>query len=424
MYIRKYSLINLIKILPLILMLSFVSGVFSPDMNIKNSLMSLDLEEALNDQSGSNAFKQLFWITIFIYSAGLYFIFNGEFKKSKALYAFVILVAFCFISILWSEERLISFKRLFLQIIVILSLFFILSVISDERKIHKVIYSFFLFLLAYNILFVLFFSQYAFDSAGTLTGIYKGKNYLGFVSVIAFIISYSMYNILKYEKTIHKKIALFSTLTWFFILLLSMSKTCISVAFLFYIFWFIKNKSRSGIDTVFIVSILLFVVSFYLVVPLISLSFQGDLGSYFDLVFSQIDLTGRGEIWALSFSAIEDSFYLGNGYGAYWGVGNIPLAFDIRDSYLRFINQSHNGYLDLYLQIGFIGLIIFSVLLYFFVTLNYGKLPFYLKYIFIFSLIHNFTESSLLRDTHFVWFFLLICLIYSFCVMRKGSRKT
>ena len=141
------------------------------------------------------------------------------------------------------------------------------------------------------------------------------------------------------------------------------------------------------------------------------------------MIFDHIDLTGRGEIWALSFSAVKDNFYLGNGYGAYWGVGNIPLAFDIRDSYLRFINQSHNGYLDLYLQIGFIGLVIFSLLLYFFVRRNYEKLPFYLKYIFIFSLIHNFTESSLLRDTHFVWFFLLICMIYSFCIIRKGFEK-
>jgi len=423
MYIRKYQLANTIKILPLILMLCFVSGVFSPDMNIKNSLMSLDLEQALHDQSGSSSFKQLFWVTIFIYSTILYFIFNGQFEKSKALYTFIFLMIYCFLSLLWSDEALLSFKRFLLQIIVILSLIFSLAIVSDEEKIHRVIYLFFLFLLVYNVFFILFFSQYAFDSDGTLTGIYKGKNYLGFVSVIAFIVSYSMYNILKYEKSIYKKTVIFSTLSWFVILLLSMSKTCISIAFLFYLFWFVKNKQRSRIDMLLIIAILFFVISFYLILPIISFSFQGDFGYYFELIFGRIDLTGRGEIWALSFSAIEENFYFGNGYGAYWGVGNIPLAFDIRDSYLRFINQSHNGYLDLYLQIGFIGLIIFSLLLYFFVRSNYGKLPFYLKYIFIFSLIHNFTESSLLRDTHFVWFFLLICLVYSFCVMRKGFKK-
>lgn len=422
MYIRKYQLVNLIKILPLILMFCFVSGVFSPDMNIKNSLMSLDLEQALHDQSGSSSFKQLFWAAMFIYSSILFFIFNGQFKKSKALYTFIFLMIYCFLSLLWSEEVLLSFKRFILQIMVVMSLLFSLVIVSDEEKIHRVIYSFFLFLLAYNVFFILFFSQYAFDSAGTLTGIYKGKNYLGFVSVIAFIVSYSMYNLLRYEKSIYKRIAIFSTVSWFVILLLSMSKTCISIAFLFYFFWFVKNKQRSKVDVLLIIAILFFVISFYLILPIISFSLQGDLGYYFDLIFGHIDLTGRGEIWALSFSAIEENFYFGNGYGAYWGVGNIPLAFDIRDSYLRFINQSHNGYLDLYLQIGFIGLVIFSLLLYLFVCSNYGKLPFYLKYVFIFSLIHNFTESSLLRDTHFVWFFLLICLVYSFCVMRKGFK--
>ena len=124
MYIRKYQLANTIKILPLILMLCFVSGVFSPDMNIKNSLMSLDLEQALHDQSGSSSFKQLFWVTIFIYSTILYFIFNGQFEKSKALYTFIFLMIYCFLSLLWSDEALLSFKRFLLQIIVILSLIF------------------------------------------------------------------------------------------------------------------------------------------------------------------------------------------------------------------------------------------------------------------------------------------------------------
>lgn len=418
MYIKKSTISLILKSSPLFLMLCYISGVFSPEMNIKDSLMSLNLEETLNEQSGSNLIKQLFWILIFVVSASSYFLLNEsmKLKQSKSLIIFVVLLSFCLMSLLWTDYKLILIKRFFLQLILISSIFFSLAIIYSENLIHKIIYYFFVFLLLYITLFTLFFSSYAYDSSGALSAIYKGKNYLGFIAVTGFIICFSRYKISQPKS--NKNLALISTVSWFFILVLSQSKTCIFVALAFAFIWLFRNKNTK-LDCLIAHSIVIILACLYIALPLLSAAFQGDVSYYFNELFSSVDLTGRGDIWFLSFDSLKDNFWGGYGYGSFWGVGVIPYNFDISFSYLRFLNQSHNGYLDLYIQIGYVGILIFFCFLYLFISDEYKKLPFYLKYLFIFALIHNITESSFIRDTHFVWFFLLLCIIYSYIFDNK-----
>ena len=57
-----------------------------------------------------------------------------------------------------------------------------------------VIFFGFLFIAIYNLLFVIFYSKYGIDAAGAWSGIHKGKNYLGFVSLSAIIFSINKYS--------------------------------------------------------------------------------------------------------------------------------------------------------------------------------------------------------------------------------------
>jgi O-antigen ligase len=148
--------------------------------------------------------------------------------------------------------------------------------------------------------------------------------------------------------------------------------------------------------------------------PVVSFIFYGEWAYLYELIFSKVTLTGRGGIWLMTLASIKESPTLGVGYGSFWGVGEIPYYFDVKFSFLRFVNQSHNGYLDLAIQVGFIGIIIIFIYLFVFMKIEFKRLPLGLKFIVVFALLHNFTESSLFRDTHLVWVLLLIPLVYSF----------
>lgn len=66
------------------------------------------------------------------------------------------------------------------------------------------------------------------------------------------------------------------------------------------------------------------------------------------------NLTGRGDVWAALLPALMKQPLLGYGYGGFWSTA-AREAYDISDS--------HNGYLAVILEIGFVGLILYSVFL-------------------------------------------------------------
>ena len=65
-------------------------------------------------------------------------------------------------------------------------------------------------------------------------------------------------------------------------------------------------------------------------------------------------LTGRTEIWAELLPVVIQNPFLGSGFGAFW----TPKAID-----LYRIGEAHNGYLEVLLELGFVGLLLFSMFL-------------------------------------------------------------
>ncbi|MEM9925447.1 MAG: O-antigen ligase [Cyanobacteria bacterium P01_D01_bin.50] len=69
-------------------------------------------------------------------------------------------------------------------------------------------------------------------------------------------------------------------------------------------------------------------------------------------------LTGRGDMWPYIFEMIGQKPFLGYGYGAFWYGPDTP-SFYIWQATGWTPPNSHNGFLDLWLQIGLIGLLIY-----------------------------------------------------------------
>jgi exopolysaccharide production protein ExoQ len=70
-------------------------------------------------------------------------------------------------------------------------------------------------------------------------------------------------------------------------------------------------------------------------------------------------LTGRGDMWPYIFEMIWQSPWLGYGYGAFWFGAETP-SFYIWQATGWTPPNSHNGFLDLWLNLGLLGLVLFA----------------------------------------------------------------
>jgi len=122
-----------------------------------------------------------------------------------------------------------------------------------------------------------------------------------------------------------------------------------------------------------------------------------------DIFHRDATFTGRTDIWRLVLEVASRNPMLGVGYGGYWGLqdGMIYSTVGVR--------EAHNGYLEVYLDAGMVGLALFFAFL----------LAHYLKALrklndahdwglfgicfLMMTLMHNFSESNFLRTSSYFW---------------------
>jgi hypothetical protein len=120
-------------------------------------------------------------------------------------------------------------------------------------------------------------------------------------------------------------------------------------------------------------------------------------------------LTGRTDIWALSWEAIQSRFWAGYGYGAFWSNPWGP-ATEIWDALNWRVPSSHSGVLELWLGLGFVGVALFAALLlrtFRRVTLELAsnrreEALWRVGFFFIF-VVHAATEPSIMEQTSISW---------------------
>ena len=87
--------------------------------------------------------------------------------------------------------------------------------------------------------------------------------------------------------------------------------------------------------------------------------------------------TGRSAIWQVLLEAISGNYILGLGYGAVWSAGEYSAITNFglnTSSWVSSISHGHNGYLDIWLSTGIVGLLLFTFLLFKALFNNINKL--------------------------------------------------
>ncbi|WP_044749133.1 O-antigen ligase family protein [Bacillus alveayuensis] len=346
----------------------------------------------------------------------MYFIFTKRINIIRGLLTNSLLFLFIFytsISFLWSVDVKMSLYRVFLLIVSTLFALYIFERFELTEWFYYLSVTVFLCIIV-SIFFILFIpelgihhDQYLF---GAWKGIYFHKNGFGSILIINIIMGFYQYLNLKKNKIIPVLNIIFSLILLYY----SQSKTALLI-FIIMIVILLCLKIRK-FPKLLRISLTIFFLTIFLCIGFFVL---GNIGLILNVLNRDLTLSGRIEIWNYVYIKSNLSPFFGYGYGGFW-TEKTRATQDI----LRLIGfpiySSHNGFLDILVNLGYIGLFIFilvfvSGLVYSFLILqkNFSKYNWLLMIILIFIFANNISETRIILSDPIHWVLFITTLLYS-----------
>jgi O-antigen ligase len=168
--------------------------------------------------------------------------------------------------------------------------------------------------------------------------------------------------------------------------------------------------------------IIAWILFLFLLGPVIQVGFEAFVGE--SLSSSVVGASGRDEtltgrtiMWSDILTIASEKPILGVGYGAFW-VGDKGRELPLWSEFVTWSpGQGHNGYIDLYVELGFVGAILMTgVIIAAFknisklVHTDFEFARIRIAYLLV-VLTNNITESSLTKAYHNLWFIFLLFAI-------------
>ena len=322
--------------------------------------------------------------------------------------AFLFLMGWSILSVLWSNFPDFAIRRL-LGTVVAACLTLVVTSLSPRRLIAV------LLIVIGTVMVVdyaglLFVPERALDHEGLWKGLHSHKNVAGEFSIIAALIWLFVGYARRSVWLITGGIA-WAVYSWF-----TGSKTSFGMflAVLLIGLMFSWGLNR-GFDRRVLILVPLFGVVGILLIVIGTIAFEALFGDL-DLTF-----TGRTEIWAFVWDSALKAPLIGVGYGSFWAVGDSSAALLLANDNVAQYTEAHNGYLDVLVQLGFVGLLLTLATL----AEAYRKLFNYsiattdaatreavlcALVLLTFGLLHNSLESTLLQGVSILWTLMLLSI--------------
>lgn len=399
-----------------------------------DAIFSVLLEQ---DVSFAKALRGIVYFLILIFSSLLVFIYRHRIYpilfKEKLLWIFLLIAL---ASILWSEYPPATLKHILTVIEMTTFSIYFVGRFNLNEQLRLICYAFGLASLL-SLLFCLAFPSYGVMGVGVNStseglahygvwrGIYTHKNTLGrmmALTVLSFIC-------LSQNNWLNRLYKYTCTSLAIFLLIVSTSKTSmLTVITLFTLLPFYKAMRWTY----------RLALPFFIAIILVSSSSVtlaiDNLDAFTSVLGKDITLTGRTGIWGLVLLKIADKPWLGYGYHGFWNGWDGESA-DIWRVLKWECPHSHNGFLDLTLDLGLIGLAVFiltflaaclrSIMLMRKTRDNTGIFP--ILYL-TFMLLVNLTESSIVT-LNSIWVVFVIVVLSTHTVndpsfIRKNGYRT
>jgi exopolysaccharide production protein ExoQ len=341
---------------------------------------------------------------------GLSILFRRRFAFFKAVKdnsRLIFLATFMLLSTLWSDIFFTSVARWVREIMtpVIMS-FLILSendpreaMLSILRRTTYIAIPFSLLLIKYYPLFGVQYSRW--EGQLMWMGVATQKNGLGILCLIAiFFLSWSL---IRRRRNHNIQTVRYQTIAEIFLLILSllllkgpsiyaMSATSVSalaagLAAFIVLLRLSKSRIYPSANTLSVITIAVIVIG------TLSVFSEGQtLGFLTSSLGRDSTLTGRTDIWRQFLPMALQHPLLGHGFGGFWTEATIAY---------QEVNSVHNGYLEVILHLGFVGLILVSLFLLSslrraqqLVKNDFYWVSLWICFLFM-SILHNMGESSL-----------------------------
>jgi exopolysaccharide production protein ExoQ len=331
----------------------------------------------------------------------------------------LVFFAYCLCSVAWSDYPDIAFKRYFKAIGDLEMVLIVLSESQQEAAFRRLLSTLGFILLPMSVLLIKYYPDIgrAYEIGDTVsaawtpmyTGVTATKNFLGLITLLLGIgVIWRLSELLSVKNIAHRRGALIAQTV-----LLAMT-----------VWLFIKADSATSLSCfIFAVGLIVittypalrrkhFLVHGYIAVvscmSLFALFFQSS-GGLLQTLGRNPTLTGRTDIWRLVLKLSENPF-LGTGFESFWLGSRLQNMWSV---YWWHPNEAHNGYLEVYLNLGWIGIFLITML---FVSgyrnilvarrLDPQLATLKLTYFGV-ALIYNLTESAI-RTLHPLWLFFLL----------------
>lgn len=325
---------------------------------------------------------------------------------------FLFLICLAIISVSWSSIPDIALRKMVALVGTTIFGIYIASSYDYEEQL-KVYCWVFGFSIIFSLLFVIAAPQYGIMNtdaiSGAWRGIYPHKNGLGASMFISFM---AFYFLSQEEKKYRLLLQIFCLLSVILTYFSESATSLVSILFIFALSQGLKHLSLRDKRSVLL--ILLFLIVIFLIQFLLLINFN----TFLSVNDKDVTLSGRTILWKSLWQFIQQKPFLGYGYGSFFsGVHRqTDLLWKVHNWSPV---HAHNGYIQVLLHFGFVGLIplvvgyIYSLFtsLYKYLAYKSSQMLWIFLYLF-YTVCLNFTEVSFFSTNSITWI-VTVASIYS-----------
>jgi exopolysaccharide production protein ExoQ len=168
-----------------------------------------------------------------------------------------------------------------------------------------------------------------------------------------------------------------------------------------------------------------------LIIPNLSRILPGSASNTASIANRDLTFSGRTDVWNIMVKDLSAKNKMANGFGSggYW----INAAYDQDKHYNPWSTidelewqpgQGHNGYMDILVHTGIIGVVLFLAFLIQFIITLFRRISFEEQIVYFLTLIvliNNITESSFFREKHF--YFVLLMVMYWYVFLKEEEEE-
>jgi exopolysaccharide production protein ExoQ len=342
-------------------------------------------------------------------------------RRNKLLLAFIL---YCALSVLWSDYTFVAFKRWIRSLGDLVFVLIVFTELQPTVALRKLLSRAGFVLVPLSVLFIKYYPDLGreynpWSWVPAYTGVTQNKNELGMLCLIFGLGSvWCLLHLALHRDGTHRfrrmvpYVAIVAMVVWLFWMANSMtSLSCFGMAATVMVAVSFRPVYRRP-------ALLHLLTGGVICVALYALFFSADM---VQSLGRDPTLTGRTAIWDAVLS-VRGSALVGTGFESFWLGSRLHKVWEMT---MPGLQEAHNGYLEVYLNLGWVG-VIFLVGL---IVTGYrnliagfrgdaGKANLRLAF-FIAAVIYNFTEAGF-RETTLIWIFFLLA---TFAIPRPAAAQ-